>query len=393
MARDTSKLVTIPGELHSAATGNIVAAAEEIFDYTINKYQKDINQNVSYIRKDDSSVSPIPSFDPQSQTVHVDPQILSEAQKKQVRVNIGLGNGDIDVKPTSGSGNVVTSGGVYESIEKIGSSVNSQVGYYICSTPGNASTKTISASGYTLIDGGGIRIKFSNKNTAENATLNIENTGVAPLFYNGTRVSTNNSWYSGEVVTLFYDGTSFQCNSLPDTNEYDVSAHNTHEVTETTVITRTSVYEGNVVDTWQSETAVSDSSTSTFARKETNTGKPQNTSNVEGPTAKYDESAKKTSVVWITTNTFTGVVNNYTFDEAVKLVPMSYRHGGLKLRFIDCIGGSSNVSENKYVEYMYTGTDATGNQNKFTDISNWDDGNEIMSSTTIDSIINGTFSE
>ena len=163
MARDTSKLVTIPGELHSAATGNIVAAAEEIFDYTINKYQKDINQNVSYIRKDDSSVSPIPSFDPQSQTVHVDPQILSEAQKKQVRANIGLGNGDIDVKPTSGSGNVVTSGGVYESMEKIGSSVNSQVGYYICSTPGNAAAKTISASGYTLIDGGGIRIKFSNK--------------------------------------------------------------------------------------------------------------------------------------------------------------------------------------------------------------------------------------
>ena len=34
MARDTSKLVTIPGELHSAATGNIVAAAEEVFDYT-----------------------------------------------------------------------------------------------------------------------------------------------------------------------------------------------------------------------------------------------------------------------------------------------------------------------------------------------------------------------
>ena len=47
MARDTSKLVTIPGELHSAATGNIVAASEEIFDYTANKYQKDINQEVA----------------------------------------------------------------------------------------------------------------------------------------------------------------------------------------------------------------------------------------------------------------------------------------------------------------------------------------------------------
>ena len=47
MARDTSGLVTIPGELHSAATGNIVVAAEEVFDYTINKYQKDINQEVA----------------------------------------------------------------------------------------------------------------------------------------------------------------------------------------------------------------------------------------------------------------------------------------------------------------------------------------------------------
>jgi hypothetical protein len=36
MARDTNKLVTIPGELHSAATGGIVAAAEEIFDYDAN---------------------------------------------------------------------------------------------------------------------------------------------------------------------------------------------------------------------------------------------------------------------------------------------------------------------------------------------------------------------
>ena len=90
MARDTSKLVTIPGELHSAATGNIVAAAEEVFDYTKNMYQKDINQEVAYI-KEDSSVDPIPSFNPQSQTVHVDEQVLSNAQKKQVRKNIGFG--------------------------------------------------------------------------------------------------------------------------------------------------------------------------------------------------------------------------------------------------------------------------------------------------------------
>lgn len=43
--RDMSKTVTIPGELHSAATGNIVAASEEIFDYKTNSYQSDLNRD------------------------------------------------------------------------------------------------------------------------------------------------------------------------------------------------------------------------------------------------------------------------------------------------------------------------------------------------------------
>ena len=225
MARDISKLVTIPGELHSAATGNIVVAAEEVFDYTTNKYQKDINQEVAYI-KEDSSVDPIPSFNPQSQTVHIDEQVLSNTQKKQVRKNIGLGNGDIDSTPTSGSDNVVRSGGVYSSMQELRSTVNPQVGYYTCSTAGNTAAKVIDASGYTLLKGGGLRVNFTEKNTAANATLNIEQTGAKPLYYNGVRVSTNNSWYAGEIMTLFYDGAAFQLNSLPDLDEYDVSARN-----------------------------------------------------------------------------------------------------------------------------------------------------------------------
>ena len=156
MARDTSKLVTIPGELHSAATGNIVAASEEIFDYAVNKYQKDINQEVA------SSIQ--------------------------------------DLRST--------------------------VGYYICSTAGNTAEKVIDASGYTLLKGGGLRVNFTEKNTAANATLNIEQTGAKPLYYNGVRVSTNNSWYAGEIMTLFYDGAAFHLNSLPDLDEYDVSARN-----------------------------------------------------------------------------------------------------------------------------------------------------------------------
>lgn len=74
--------------------------------------------------------------------------------------------------------------------------------------------------------GGGLRVSFTEKNTAANATLNINSTGAKPLYYNGVRVSTNNSWYAGEIMTLFYDGSAFQINSLPDLDEYDVSARN-----------------------------------------------------------------------------------------------------------------------------------------------------------------------
>lgn len=326
--------------------------------------------------KKDNTIDPNPTFDPQSQTVHVTPQTLTEEQKKQARENIGFGNGDIDSKPTAGSDNLVTSGGIYKSIEEISGSINSQVGYYICSTPGETPEKTIDASGYVLIVGGDLRVKFVEKNTAEDATLNIEGTGDKPMYYNGSRVSVDNSWYPGEIVTLFYDGSSFQCNSLPDTDEYDVSAHNSHEITETKVTTRTAVYGGNSVNTWESNTPYADSSALTIIRKETSTGETQNTSNVEGPTVKYHEDKKKTSVTWVTTEEFTGVVNNYTFDEAVALVPESYRHGGLKLKFINNSVGSCDTDNDKYVEYRYTGTYSADNKEEFLDISNWENLND-----------------
>ena len=55
MARDTSKLVTIPGELHSAATGNIVSASQEIFDYDSNSYQSQLNKQLYNVSTHDSS--------------------------------------------------------------------------------------------------------------------------------------------------------------------------------------------------------------------------------------------------------------------------------------------------------------------------------------------------
>ena len=226
------------------------------------------------------------------------------------------------------------------------------VGYYECTTAGSTPEKTITIdSSVSLSVRISCKVKFAEKNTGANATMNINNTGAKPLFYNGVRAAANNSWYTNEIVDLYFDGTNYQAKSCADTLEYDVSLHHTHEITEVTTTTRTVVYNGDVTSGWESETSVSDSSVNGYTRTETNTGKDNDTTTVDGPTAKYDTASNKTSVVYVTKRTLTHVVNDYTFDEAVNSVPMSYRHGGLKLRFISNSDGSLQNSDNNYVQY------------------------------------------
>lgn len=228
------------------------------------------------------------------------------------------------------------------------------VGYYECTTAGSTPEKTITIdSSVSLSVRISCKVKFAEKNTGANATMNINNTGAKPLFYNGVRASANNSWYTNEIVDLYFDGTNYQAKSCADTLEYDVSLHQNHEITEVTTTTRTVVYNGDVTSGWENETSVSDSSVNGYTRTETNTGKDNDTTTVDGPTAKYDTASNKTSVVYVTKRTLTHVVNDYTFDEAVNAVPMSYRHGGLKLRFISNNDGSGG----KYVCYFLNKSD------------------------------------
>ena len=240
------------------------------------------------------------------------------------------------------------------------------VGYYECSTPGSTAAKTITTdSSVSLSTKILCKVKFVEKNTANNTTMNINGTGAKALYYNGVRAAANNSWYPNEVVDLYYDGTNYQAKSCADTLEYDVSLHQTHEITEITKTTRTLVFNGNVVSSWESETSISDSSVEGYTRSETNTGQDVDSTTVDGPNATYDSSANQTNVVYVTTHTYTHVVNNYTFQEAVNAVPMSYRHGGLKLRFISNSDGSVQSSDNKYVQYRLM------NQNWSTVVTDW----------------------
>ena len=93
------------------------------------------------------------------------------------------------------------------------SMVLAMLGYYECSTAAATAAKEVSASGYVLTNGGCIRIKMTNANTADSVTLNINSTGAKALYYDGAQASATNSWEAGEVLEVFYDGTQYQCAS------------------------------------------------------------------------------------------------------------------------------------------------------------------------------------
>lgn len=91
------------------------------------------------------------------------------------------------------------------------SSVRASIGYYECSTAAGTVAKTVSAPGYSLTNGGCIRIKMANANTADNVTLNINSTGAKALYYDCAQASSANTWEAGEVLEVYYDGTQYQC--------------------------------------------------------------------------------------------------------------------------------------------------------------------------------------
>lgn len=101
-----------------------------------------------------------------------------------------------------------------------------QIGYYECDTAAGTAAKAITVANYALFAGGSMKVKFANKNTANNATLNINSQGAKALYYQGERASATNSWDANEVVEIYYDGTSYYANNVKGgsgSGVYDVS--------------------------------------------------------------------------------------------------------------------------------------------------------------------------
>lgn len=122
------------------------------------------------------------------------------------------------------------------------------IGYTECSTPGGTAAKEVLLSNFDInaLNGGNIKIKFNEANTADSdVTLKIKATSSDSsaedkhLYYSGQPVSNTNTWKAGETVDIYYDGTYYQANNvrggvveLKDTLATPASASHEEGVTE-----------------------------------------------------------------------------------------------------------------------------------------------------------------
>ena len=92
--------------------------------------------------------------------------------------------------------------------------VLANVGYYVCSSVGGATSKSITIPDYVKSAYGTLKVRFVNRNISPApVTLKI-NDVEKPLYYNGNVVSETNSWLEGEIVSIYTDGTNFYAEYL-----------------------------------------------------------------------------------------------------------------------------------------------------------------------------------
>lgn len=83
-----------------------------------------------------------------------------------------------------------------------------RVNYGICSTAATTAAKVVDCTGFTLITGAEITVKFTITNTASSPTLNVNGTGAKLIFYRGSVISAG-YLAANRTYTFRYNGTQW----------------------------------------------------------------------------------------------------------------------------------------------------------------------------------------
>ena len=122
--------------------------------------------------------------------------------------------GDIDTNTTYSAATPTTIG-LMPADDKYKSDCTN-IAYGTCSTAAATAAKVVTINGntkWTLAPGSMITVLFSATNSAENPTLNVNDTGAKNIFYGSSQITTSNKGYAGTVnrpMTFMYDGTQYR---------------------------------------------------------------------------------------------------------------------------------------------------------------------------------------
>ena len=84
-----------------------------------------------------------------------------------------------------------------------------RVNYGTCSTAAGTAAKTVSCTGFALITGAEVTVKFTVTNTAASPTLNVNSTGAKAIYYRGETISAGNL-AANRTYTFRYNGTQYE---------------------------------------------------------------------------------------------------------------------------------------------------------------------------------------
>ena len=101
--------------------------------------------------------------------------------------------------------------------------------YGTCSTAAATVAKTVSCTGFTLVTGAEITIRFTVTNTAKCPTLNVNNTGAKAIVYRNAAISAG-YLAANRVYKFVYDGTNYELIG-------DVNTDTNNKVTQTVTTT------------------------------------------------------------------------------------------------------------------------------------------------------------
>ncbi|MBD5553855.1 MAG: hypothetical protein HDQ95_00510, partial [Roseburia sp.] len=81
--------------------------------------------------------------------------------------------------------------------------------YGTCSTAAATAAKVVACTGFSLVAGATVRVKFTVTNTAANPTLNVNSTGAKAIYYAGAAI-TANMIKANRIYGFVYDGSNYE---------------------------------------------------------------------------------------------------------------------------------------------------------------------------------------